>query len=626
MLDNLRAFARTWIAKILLAVLVVSFGAFGINNVVTGIGSNTVARVGDEDISLRDFQRAYERSLNNAAQQIGRIPTGQEAMALGIPNSVVFQLAGDAAVDSLGEQMGLGASEDRLAEMIRQDPNFGGTLGQFERANFIAVLRQAGFTEAEYLEMQTKAVRRQQIAGALFADAGVSETAQLLVNRYQNDKRSVDYFVVNDTAVPPAAEPTDDELKAFLTEHQTDFRTEETRNVDLLTLSPAALAATKTITPEEIAAEYERTKASLTKAETRTIRQVVLPDDAAVAIFEAGKTAGTAFETLVQQINQPITELGTLSKAQVINSAVADAAFGLEPGAFTVIPGIGGKRVIQVSAVQPGGEISLAEASPQIAKSLALAQAKKEYADVLDQVEELRAAFKPLSEIADRFKLKLTSVDVTASGAELAVNPDVPEAARGRVATAIFAGDPAANLAPAVALDGQQTVWFDLKKVEPARDQTLDEVRERLVEAWTREKTDDAVAAKVEELTKALEDGAQIADLAVSVNQFPQLSQPMTRLGDGTPSFDGSVAATIFAGGPEHFGAARNQDGDYVVFKVVEVTPAEGEGDAATRDYVANSTRDSLYGQFVSALRDDAGVRINQGVLNQVLALDAGGN
>lgn len=623
MLDDMRSFAKTWIAKIMLAVLVVSFGVFGINNVVTGIGASTVARVGNEDISLRDFQRAYEQSLNAASQQIGRVPTGQEAMALGIPSSVIGRLAGDAALDGLGRDMGLGASEDRLAKMIRQDPNFGGTLGQFQRDNFIAVLRQSGFTEAEYLAMQTKAVRRQQIANALFSDAGVSSTAQDIVNRYSNDKRTVDYFVVNDTAVPPVPEPTDADLTAYLTEHQSEFRTRETRMIDLLVLSPAALAATKTITPEEIAAEYERTKSSLTKAETRTIRQVVLPDDAAVAAFEAGKTAGTPFEELVQQVNRPIVELGTLSKSQVVDSAVAEAAFGLEPGAFVIIPAIQGKRAIQVSAIQPGGEISLAEATPEITRTLSLAQARKDYADVLDDVEELRAAFKPLAEIADRFGLKVTSVGVTAGGAELT---DLPDAARTRIATAVFAADPEARIAPAVALDGQQTAFFDLNEVAPARDQTLAEVRDALVEKWTREKTDDAVAAKVDELTQALDGGAQVADLAVSVNQFPQLSQPMTRMGDGTPIFDGSVASTIFAGGPEHSGAARNQDGDYVVFRVVEVTPAEGEANAQTRDYIADSTRDSLYGQFVTALRDDAGVKINQGVLNQVLALDAGGN
>lgn len=623
MLDSLRAFSRTWIAKILLAVLVVSFGIFGINNVVTGIGANTVARVGDEDISLRDFQRAYEQQLNAAGQQLGRIPTGPEAVALGLPNNAIGLLAGDAAIDSLGARLGLGASEERLAELIRQDPNFGGTLGQFQRENFVAVLRQAGFTEAEYLAMKAKDARRQQLVSALFADAHVPQVALDIVNRYTKDQRTVDYFIVNDTAVPPVAEPTEDELKAYLAANQSSFRTLETRTVDVLSLSPAILAKTITVSEEAIAAEYERTKANLTKAEKRTIRQVVLPDDAAAAAFETGKTAGTPFETLVQQVNLPITELGTLGKAEVLDPAVADAAFGLEAGGFVIIPGVQGKRVIQVSAIQPGGEIPLAEARARLVETLALAEARKQYADVLDQVEELRAAFQPLPEIAERFKLPLASVGVTASGAELAAAADIPEAGRSKVATAIFAAKPEDKLTPSVALDGQQQVWFDLKSVDVARDQTLDEVRDAVIAGWTRQKTDEAVAAEVDKITAQLKSGATIADLAVSVNQFPQISQPMTRTGDGTPVFDASVASAIFAGGADHYGSARNQDGDYVIFRVVDILPAEGEGDAANKSYVENTTRDGLYSLFITALRNDAGVKINQAALNQLLALDA---
>lgn len=626
MLDSLRAFARTWIAKILLAVLVVSFGAFGINNVVTGLGSNTVARVGDAEISIRDFQREYEGLLNAAAQQIGRVPTGQEAVALGLPSNAIGRLAANAAIDNLGASMGLGASETRLAKMVREDPSFGGTLGQFSRDQFIAVLRQSGYTEADYLEMQTKAVRRQQLVGALFSEGGVSKTSQDLVNRYSGDKRTVDFFVVNDTAVPPVAVPTEDELKAYLTANQEKYRTEETRQVDVLSLSPAALAASKTFTDAEIAAEYERIKANLTKPERRTIRQVVLPDDAAVAVFESGKAAGTKFEDLVAQVSLPIVELGTLSQAEVTDSVLATAAFELQAGEFSVIPGVQGKRAIHIAAIQPGGATPLEEAKPELIKGLGLAAARAELTDVLDQIEELRAAFQPLSEIGKRFNLPVVSVAVTASGAALEANADIPADGRARVAAAIFAANPDADLVPVVALSGSQNVWFDLKAVEPARDQTLEEVREALVAAWTAEKTEEAVLAKVEELTKALEGGAAVADLAVTVNQFPQLSQAMTRNGDGTPIFDAAVASTIFAGGADHFGSAKNADGDYVIFRVVEVTPAEGEADAPTKAFVENSVRDSLYGQFVTGLRDDAGLLINQGVLNQILALDPAGN
>jgi peptidyl-prolyl cis-trans isomerase D len=92
--------------------------------------------------------------------------------------------------------------------------------------------------------------------------------------------------------------------------------------------------------------------------------------------------------------------------------------------------------------------------------------------------------------------------------------------------------------------------------------------------------------------------------------------------GDGSPQIDAQVAAAAFAGGPGHHGAAQNADGDYIVFTVTGITPA-GDTAAAQAD-VKDATIESLYSDFVTAVRNDAGVRENAAVLNQLLALDTG--
>lgn len=624
MLDSLRAFSKTWVSKILLAVLVVSFAAFGINNVITNLGTNTIAAVGDQEIKVNEFQRAYNQQLNSAAQQLGSVPTGQDALALGIPSSVIQQLANQAAVDRMAQQLGLGVSEDRLGQMLREDPSFSGTLGAFNPENFEAVLRQSGYTEAEYLEIQARASRRQQIAQALFVDAVIPETAHQLINRYSADTRTVEYFVLNETSIPAVPEPTEEELAAYLAEHQAEFRTVETRTVDLLTLSPESLAASKTISEGAIAAEYERTRASLVRPERRTIQQVSLPVEGLVVAFETGKAEGRSFTDLVAQAGEQVTELGTLTREQVTDPTLAETAFGLAQGDFAIIEGIGSKRAVHVSAIEPGGEIPLEQARADITNRLSLAEARNEYAEILDQIEELRAAFQPMQQIAERFKLPLNTVAVSASGAELAELTDIPEDARTRVAEAVFAAEQG-QLAPAITLSGSRTTWFDLKSVEPARDQTLEEVRDPVLAAVAAERTEQAIAAEVEKALEQLRTGTAFADVAASLNQFPQLSQPMTRTGDGTTMLNATVGSAVFAGGPGHFGSAPNNEGGQVVFQVVDILPASGSTTGQGREFVANSARDSLYNEFVAGLVDEAGgIRVNQQVLSQVLALDTG--
>ncbi len=621
MLDSLRSFATTWLGKVLGAFLLVGLAGFGISGVLTGIGSDTVARVGSAEITTRDFQRAYNAQLNATAQRMGTLPTPEQAMALGVPSAALNQLANDAVLDTMGAEFGLGASDAQLGKMLREDPNFAGLLGNFDAENFQRVLQQNGFTENEYLAAQTKAVRRQQIITAIFGGAKLPETAQNLVSRYSADTRAIDYFVLNDAALLPPAEPTEAEMAAYLEENQADYRTVPTRDVKVMVLSPEAIAAGITLTDDEIAAEYERTKASFIRTETRDVQQVVLATDDLVKAFEDGMAAGTPFDQLVTENGLTVTNLGTLTEAAITDKTLATAAFSLDEGAIELIPGALGQRAISVSNIVPGGQESLEEVRDEVAERLKLKQARDSYIDVLDQIEELRAAFRPLDEIAGRYDLTLTDVPVTATGEALDTVEAIPAESRTRVASAIFAADQG-DLAPTVALSSTLNVWFDIERIEDARDQTLDEVRDTLFETMMQERIETALAEQVEGIVQRLDDGEDFADVAVSLNQFPQLSQPFTRRGDGSPVIDQNVAAAAFDGGADHYGSARNAEGDYVVFTVDSVNPADPEITEQTRDFINNAMLDSLYGDFVTALRTDAGIRINQNVLGQVLGLD----
>ncbi len=622
MLDSLRVFAKSWPGKIMGACLLVGLAGFGINNVITDLGSNTVARVGDEEINSRQFLRAYQSQMNQVAQQFGSFPTAEEAMNLGIPSMVLQNLAQDAALDQMADGFGLGVSEQKLSQMLRADPSFHNALGTFAADNFNQVLQMSGLTEAEYFEDQGEAAKRQQLILSLFGDTALPETASNLINRYVGDQRTIDYFVLNETNIETPAEPTEAELAAYLAEHQAEFRTVETRNVQMLRLSAADLAASKTISEDAITAEYERSKANLTRAERRTIQQVVLNDEQ-VAAFEAGQAAGTPFETLVAEAGLTATDLGTLAQADINDANLANAAFGLEQGGFAIIEGVAGKRAVHVSAIEAGGVAEMADVRDEIAERLALAEARNALADIQDQIEELRAAFRPLTEIADRFGLDLYEADVTASGAELDVLPDLATEDRPRVTQAIFAATEG-GLTPAIALAGNGNLWFDLQAIEPARDQTLDEVRDDVAAALTTERTNNAILAAQAEAVARLEAGEALADVAMSYNVFPQISAPFTRFGSEDGTIDGAVASAVFAGGEEHHGSAVSQAGEFLVFAVTDLTPAEGPLEEAAQASIENEARIGIYGDFVSAVRDDAGLRINQQALQQALALNTG--
>ena len=622
MLDGLRGFAKSWPGKILGAFLLVGVAGFGINNVITDLGSNTVARVGDQEITSREFLRAYQSQANRLAQQLGRVPSVAEAEAMGLPTYVLLNLSQGEAMNVLSNQLGLGVSEDKLGQMLRTDPSFQGTLGNFDPSIFKQVLQASGWTEAEYFETRGNEAKREQLVSALFSDKALPDVAQGLINDYAGTKRTIDYITLTDANIETPAEPTEEELAAYVTEHQAEYRTVETRKVQMIDLSLASLAATKTIDDAAVAAEYERIKDTLTRPEKRTIEQVVLKADQQAA-FEAGLAEGKDYATLVSEAGLTATSIGTLTRAQITDTALATAAFGLQQGGATLIDGVAGKRAVHVSAIEPEGRPTLEEAKADIVTSLSTAEARNEINNVLDQIEELRAAFRPLPEIAERFGLNVYEADVTAGGNQLSILSNVSADDRTKVSQAIFKAT-AGQLTPSIPLTGNAHVFFDLKEVAPARDQTLDEVRDQVTTALKTERTNNALLAKSADIVKQLEGGAQLADVALSLNLFPQISTPFSRFGADDGSIDNVVAQAVFNGGPDYKGSVVSSSGDFIVFEVVDSTAPSEPLQTAAAQSLQTDAQNGVYADFVGAVRDDAGLKINQQALTQLLTLNFG--
>ena len=278
---------------------------------------------------------------------------------------------------------------------------------------------------------------------------------------------------------------------------------------------------------------------------------------------------------------------------------------------------------VHVVEIEASREPTLEEARADIVERLSLAEARNEINDVLDQIEELRAAFQPIEQIAERFGLPIYEAAVTSSGAELSALPNLAPEDYAKVAQAIFAASQD-KLIPSVPLSGNAHVWFDLEEIAPARDQTLDEVRAEVEAAIAEERVNNALLAKAEEIVTRLESGEALADVGFELNALPQLSPPFTRFGSEDGLIDGTVAAAAFAGGPDHAGSVVNEAGEVVVFQVVDTAAPAAPLEAEAIESLDAEARSGLQSVFVAAVRDDAGLKVNQQALNQLLVQNYG--
>jgi len=623
MLDSFRKFAVSWPGKIMGGFLLVGLAGFGITGVLTSIGTNTVARVGDRDVTTLDFQRTYNQQINAAAQQLGSMPTPQQALSLGIPSNVLNQLATDQVLNMLSDQFALGISDQRMTELLQKDPNFAGAIGKFSRMVFDRVLKQNGYTEADFFKSRRQAAERQQVALGIFAQVRAPETVLKLMRRFSGDRRKLDYFIVSPDSLLPIAPPSDAVLQAYLKDNQAQYRTRETRNIRAMVLSPQILAQGYQVTDAQVAAEYERTKDRLVKPEKRTIEQVVLSDDATLKKFESGLKDGVSYDVLVKEAGLTSTVAGTFAESEIANLNLAQTSFGLNMGEFAIIDAGQGKLAITVTAIEPGRQIPLGDVAAQLAQKLKMDQARPAYNDMLDQIEEQRAAFVDMGKIASQFNLKTSEAGIAAKGTNLIDALGLTSEEAGKVATSVFKAE-VGKLTASIPLGANKTVWFDLTSIDKARDQTLEEVRDALSAAWISEQKAAALKEKADQLLAQLESGQTLADIAVANGLFPQASLAVSRTGDGTKVIDAKVASAAFGGGVGYQDAVQNGQGNYVVFKVASIEAASKPLSSKNEDFIKNGYRDDIYANFANSLRQDTPLRINQKVLNQLLGLNTG--
>ena len=78
MLRGLRKASSNWVGKAIMAVvmgvLIVSFGIWGIADIFRGFGQSTLAKVGHTEISMNEFRQIYTDRIQQIGRQFGRPP------------------------------------------------------------------------------------------------------------------------------------------------------------------------------------------------------------------------------------------------------------------------------------------------------------------------------------------------------------------------------------------------------------------------------------------------------------------------------------------------------------------------------------------------------------------------
>src|SRR5438552_965732 len=278
MLRGMRKASSNWLGKVVMAVvmgvLIVSFGIWGIADIFRGFGQSTLAKVGRTEISTEAFRQIYTDKLQQFSRQFGRPLTQEQARLFGLDRQVLQQTIAEAALDEEARRMGLGQSEAETMRAVYSDPNFKGVNGQFDPARFGAVLRQFGYSEQRYLAEQRRVSLRRQIAGTISAALEPPKPMIDALTRYQNEQRSIDYVKLDAAQAGTIDPPSPETLAAYFEDHKVQFRAPEYRKISFVVVTPEELAKWSEVSDEDARKVFEQRRDKLGTPERRQVWQI----------------------------------------------------------------------------------------------------------------------------------------------------------------------------------------------------------------------------------------------------------------------------------------------------------------------------------------------------------------
>lgn len=625
MLDALRKSTGGWIAKIFIALLVLSFAVWGIADIFGGYGRETLISVGDTRISAEEYRMEVDREVQMLGQQMGQPLSLQQARQFGVDNRVMSRLVTEAILDENARNLGLGASDQSIARLIMEDTAFHTAEGRFDRQYFTQILRQAGLDEEDYVASQRGAVLRQQLAQGLVGATPAPDVLSEAMHRYQNERRSVDYILLGEETAGDIPAPQAAALNEYFEENRSRYRAPEYRNLRVLVLDAEALADTVEVSEEEAREAYEREIERYTRPERRELEQIMFASAEEAREARQSIDDGDLFEQVATQrgVRPDDYRLGMRTREQIVDPAVAEAAFSLDPGTVSQpVEGRFGASILRVVQVEAEETQSFTAVEEDVRRQVATDRANESLIRIYDEIEDQLAGGSTLEEAARVVGLAVREIEaVDADGnAPDGSEIDLPEA--DAILERAFETD--IGVEPeAVRLGDDGYAWAEVVDMASDRDRELDEVRERVVEDWRDDETRRRLTAAAGEIAQALRDGRDLQEIAEERGLEVSQAGPMRRNERPDALSTGAVSA-IFATRQGDVSSAPAQNaGQRVVFRVTEVAvPAREEVAQEQRDAIrerlAAGLADDLLTQYVNRMRDEFGVTINQTALNRI--------
>ncbi len=279
MLRFLREKGKSWVLKVLLgfvALTFVSFGGFALSDRQSNSGGGRVAAwVGDTPISVREFEQRYYQQAETLRRQLGAAFNEELARRLGLRRQTLDSLILEKLQLREARRLGIEVTNSEVALQIQTLAPFQKD-GKFDAQRYRSILESNGITPRQFEEDHRRVVLLNQLRD--YVNLGVLVNEQEARGAYEWRNAEIKLAAVRlkpETFAADVPKP-DADLMVYYEKNKDQFKTGPQRNVSWWHLPFSAVEKDIKLNDADLRSHYTRIRAKYARKESVAVNQIFL--------------------------------------------------------------------------------------------------------------------------------------------------------------------------------------------------------------------------------------------------------------------------------------------------------------------------------------------------------------
>ena len=570
---------KGWVTWIIIIAVSLVFVLTGISYFfVSGAGdlaSETVAKVGEIDISKKAYQNVLQQNVRNNAGNSTRLQ-----------QKVLQQLINQALLRQDAENAGIHITPKMLSAAIFSDPTFQDN-GEYSAQRFDQIAKYNGGS-AVIKAFFVNNLLATSIIKAIEQSQFILESENKTFKDLLNQSRQINYYRFKLDDYESDIKTNDDQLKTYYDQHQSMFHQPEQAIVSYVPLSSKDFIDNTPISPSKIQEYYTRNQSVLMTAEQRQGQLIKIKKDA--------KDKQSIINTLKADLPLSASQQNEVTVTPIPSMTVDQAKTYSDFKLFALTKVLSTAEItqneyVQLSKIIPAKEMSLNEATPVIEKILRNRTGVEHFNMLMTSITN-----NSFEQLVKQHKLQVKTSKAFSNGE----NDDGIEG-NFKLRQAVFEHQKPEGF---IVEDQSTGFIYKLDKIIPTRVLDFKEVKDKVKQAYVAEQSDKIAKENAEALQKTLTSG-----------KTPQTSLKLEQktISRSEYGIDQAFKNAVFRAGLNEYQVVKNGHA-YWVFAVAELTPGQKNIPSSTLEnfYTSIETFD-----YINALREEIPVQINHQLIDE---------